>query len=468
MSVFVSAGTVFLTTYLCFNYSPPKNPTTGATGSVKITLGLFQSGALLTSLVSPTLTSGTSYCFPITPLSLPGINAGVGYIDFMATGVFALAGTPPSSMAVGTAPGGQIAGTNSDYKIACAGTAVTTSKWCCPGANLVKNGDFESAPVGNTKPATWPNITSQYAVGTSVGVGATLPGQYNVVTGAQASGISTQWSAEDHSTCNAASGHFMVINGRTTQTTGSKTIWKQTVAVTGGKEYRFCVYVKNLPQCTFDIRPQIDVKFSDPGNTPIANITSTAVNLPGGQPCRWQLIATSFVVPIGVTSLTIDILLDEQGLGDGNDLALDDISLQEKPQVPANYVLINISTHNIGNGKYTIRADYPPNLPQTSNCGYLWDVCELDANDNCIAANKVSNPPAWWTFPNPLYNDFNGYNGNNSNLNGPSPGVFMIGKRYRITFAAWCDCEGLRQSSWLLQYNAALKKPQVTQMEVHD
>ena len=423
---------------LCFNYSLPQIG--GAIGNVTISLGIYQNGALLTTLTSPTLTSGSSYCFNIDPLSIPGINTTLGAFDYVATGSFMIGNTTLPPKTVGVAPDGQLTGINNDYKIVCGPT------WCCPGQNLVRNGDFESGNVG---------VTSQYAFNTSTTSGATLPGQYNIVNGSQALSISPNWAVNDHTTCNANSGKFMAVNGKTTQATGSKSIiWKQTVSVIGGQEYRFCANVKNLPQCTFDIKPKIEVKFTgQPSNVVISGVAPTVVSVPSGSgnECSWQLVSASVVVPNGVNNLTIDILLDESGLGDGNDLALDDISLQQKSTINPNYLLVNIAMTNIGSGTYNVSATYP-SLPP--NYGYWWEVCEWNGS-SCVTGTTVSNPPQWWTYP--TSNNFQGYVGT-STLSGVNPGKFEIGKRYRIRFGAWADCVAWGESSWIFEYNVNLRK----------
>lgn len=432
---------------LCFNYTLPQNA--AGTGSVKITLSIYQGGALvpLTTISSNTLTTGSSYCFPITPLSIPGINTSLGYFDFVATAAFTLGGTALPSMSVGTVPFGQTVGINNDYKIVCDGPG-TTSQWCCPGPNLVKNGDFEA---GNS------DFTSSYHVNSALNPGATLPGEFNVVTGIQAAGISPNWIAADHGTCNPKAGKFMVINGKTTQPMGTKSvIWRETIPIKdGASEYQFCANVKNLPQCTFDIKPKIEVKFSS-GNTTLGTIGPIVVNVPSSaaDACIWQLISGTVNVPTGVTSLRIDILLAEDGPGDGNDLALDDISLQRKTPVPTPYVLpLNHHPFDVpgtDTTHYTIKVDYPPGLPSTSppNCGYSWEVCQITGPGGAIVAGTLqSNPSAWWTFPSSTFSDFQGYNGT-STLSplvppppgGANPGRFEYGKWYRITFTVACDC----------------------------
>lgn len=107
---------------VCFNYELPvaKDPAGNPiTGSVVITLGIYQNGALLTQLTSPTLTSGNSFCFNITPASIPGINMALGGFDFVATGAFAIGSTSLGHIKVGSAPDGTTPGRNNDYQIAC-------------------------------------------------------------------------------------------------------------------------------------------------------------------------------------------------------------------------------------------------------------------------------------------------------------------------------------------------------------
>jgi hypothetical protein len=102
---------------LCFDYSLPRSP--AGTGSVTISLDIYQYGVLLTTMVSPTLTSGSSYCFSIVPLSIPGIDPNAGGFDFVATGAFAIGNTMLAPLTVGTAPDGVRVGPNNDYEIRC-------------------------------------------------------------------------------------------------------------------------------------------------------------------------------------------------------------------------------------------------------------------------------------------------------------------------------------------------------------
>jgi hypothetical protein len=107
---------------VCFDYSLPTTKDKAGntiTGTVTITLDLYQNGVLAGSLNSGVLSSGTSYCFAITPALLAGLNASLGGFDFVATGHFAIGSTPLGTMLVGAAPDGVEAGQNNDYQIAC-------------------------------------------------------------------------------------------------------------------------------------------------------------------------------------------------------------------------------------------------------------------------------------------------------------------------------------------------------------
>lgn len=132
---------------VCFDYELPKTKDPKGniiTGSVTITLGIYQNGALLTQLTSPTLTSGSSYCFNIDPATIPGINPSLGGFDFVATGAFALGSTPLGHIKVGTPPDGITPGQNNDYQVACKTCAeikeeqdAYLSKHCAHKANLL-------------------------------------------------------------------------------------------------------------------------------------------------------------------------------------------------------------------------------------------------------------------------------------------------------------------------------------------
>ncbi|GEQ86603.1 hypothetical protein ULMS_21110 [Patiriisocius marinistellae] len=181
--------------------------------------------------------------------------------------------------------------------------------YCCDESeNLMTNGNFE---FGNT------GFTSSYSQN-----GATLPGQYDVTDSASAFGA----NITDHSFCEdpiayATNDKFLLVNGKTTQPAGTVSeIYRKSLNLDENKEYRFCANFKNMPQCTFDILPEIEIVTT-------TGFSQTAViDVDPTDPCAWQSVSFCFT---GGEDMDFRILLKEDGLGDGNDLAIDDIAVSE-------------------------------------------------------------------------------------------------------------------------------------------
>lgn len=411
---------------LCFTYTLPKQGS--VTGSVTIILRIYQNGVLVATLTSPTLTSGTSYCFNIDPLTMSGINTSLYGLDFTATGAFAIGSTSLPSLLVGIPPQGQVTGLNNDYQLYC-------DRQCCPGKNAIKNGSFEQ---GNT------SFMSMYSYEPTVALNSVGPGEYSILTSAQALSVSPTWNPA----C-PAYGHHLVVNGLTAQS-GSRLVWRQNITIQRGRTYRFCADFKNLPQCAFDIKPKVSVLFSTPGfdvNNVVINVGSTG--------CAWQQISQNVLVPgTGSMTLSVEIWLDETGIGDGNDLAIDNIAMIAIPQVPVSDVVFSVVYQNVTSTTFNLAAT--PATPLGSGCGFFWQVEELNAGDSVVPGTQVVNPAAWW--PLVPTNTFNGYNGT-STLVGTSPGVFQLNKKYRIIYGRWCPCASWNAYAVILDplNNAAIR-----------
>lgn len=110
---------------ICIDYTLPTS--NNNTGTTNITLDIYQNGVKVTTLNSPTLSSGTSYCFAIDPSSL-GLNTALGGFDYAITGTFSLSGFALAPLIVGSPPNGQIPNANNDYMIMCAVANVYYSK----------------------------------------------------------------------------------------------------------------------------------------------------------------------------------------------------------------------------------------------------------------------------------------------------------------------------------------------------
>lgn len=323
------------------------------------------------------------------------------------------------------------------------------SKFCCPGQNLVVNGDFEGGNVGVN--------TLDYSYNSSVAIGATLPGQYNIVNGGEATTINKCWVAQDPSTCTNTSGKFLAVNGRTCG--GKKVVWEQSFTVNDWTCYEFCASVKNLKkcECDFDVIPNIEVQFS----MPVGNITQIVNATPGA--CGWIDIKKQICLWGYGSSLTIKILLDESIPGDGNDLGLDNIALIAIPNCPP--PIFSITTGPFFPTYYNITAT---NTPTTACPATYWEVCEYNGS-SCITVpmSTVTNPPAWWFAST----NFPGYNGITpyipQPLLGMPQGQFAYGKLYRITLGTWGDCNGWGASIQYVGYSLRTQKMKIfTEEEV--
>jgi hypothetical protein len=394
---------------ICFNYTLPQS--NGQTGTAQINLNLYQNGALLQTIPGPVLSSGSSYCFTVNPTAIPGINDNLAGYDFSATANFTINGFILAPITTGNPPTGQVAGQNNDVSIYCIDQ-------CCPGRNLVKNPGFE---LGNQ------SFTSAYTYTPIIAAGTVTTGRYNTMTSAQGLVVSPTWNVN----C-LNNGRHLYINGATGQSTPPKLVWRQTMTVSPGKFYKFCFDAKNLPQCGFDVKPRLNVTFSIPG----FDLANQLIDVPAGV-CNWKTIGQVISVPAGTTSVTIDITLNEQPVGDGNDLALDNMALVEIAQVPQAEVLFNVNFINVTATTFGLSAT-PVAWPVPSGCGYYWEVeAVMGANNTIVAGTAVYNPSQWWgLYPN----TFPGYNGTNV-LVGNNPGVFDITKKYRIVYGRWCECQ---------------------------
>jgi hypothetical protein len=277
---------------------------------------------------------------------------------------------------------------------------------CCDGDNLIPNGSFEAGNVG---------FGSSYTFQPTIAPNSIIPGQYGVITPAEANTVSSQWNLLNHTNC-SGSGRFMAINGRTMQSGGSVVYEQQNIQVNEESEYVFCAYYQHLPQCAFDVfKPgNIHIEWQGAIAEPLECETDEDL-------CGWTKIAFELTPTAG--AISFQIVLDETGIGDGNDFALDDLSLVEKQIMDPTWAQFNYSTNIIGGGLYNINAtaifsSLPPGFDVT------WRAVEV----NCGPFTEIPGTSQSWNGP--LYStDFPGY----CCASGSStPGVFEFNKCYRI------------------------------------
>ncbi|QVY65018.1 T9SS type A sorting domain-containing protein [Polaribacter sp. Q13] len=274
-----------------------------------ISLDIYQSNSVVATNITPTIVSGT-YTFDVPATTFPNQTAGTCY-DLVAKLTFQLPDlngnlqtvTQYSSNPVGGVQDGEISGINNDVCFC----DNSQGAYCCEAENLVDNANFEA---GNT------GFTSDYSQ-----TATTFPGEYNVTNTAANFGT----TVTDHSFCAdpvtyASNNKYLLVNGKTQQATSS-TVWEQTLTgLEKGKTYKVCANFKNMPQCTFDILPEVTLEAG-------SSNTMFTVNMNPLDACAWQNETINFTATSNTE--TIKIILNETANGDGNDLAIDDIYVGE-------------------------------------------------------------------------------------------------------------------------------------------
>ena len=311
------------------------------------------------------------------------------------------------------------------------------STFCCPGHNLIRNGSFED---GNT------GFTSEYMYQSNVSANSVVPGQYGVMNGGQAATISPNWSSiQALPTCSNSVGNFLIVNGEngggsnpaplSNSIPPTKIIWEQTLNVKDWQGYKFCFRAKRLDQCGFNITPKIDVLFS----MPVGNISETITASTGA--CDWQEITTGFNLWGYGNVLNIKIVLDQSEFGDGNDIAIDDITLiqlERCPAASANFEIATSTPHPTNSNAFIVTASADIVAPCEA---VWWSVCKVDlATLDCDAETSLSE-----IWENAVTN-FPGYVGTNAPI-GTDPGVFEFGSLYKVTRGTWGSCNSWQASS---------------------
>jgi len=254
--------------------------------------------------------------------------------------------------------------------------------FCCGRAeNLVINGHFE---YGNA------NFDSSYAYDSDV-----LPGQYDVTSDP----TDFETTVTDHSYCESplyypTNDKYLLVNGLTNQPAGSQSvIWQQKFYTLKGRRYRFCANFRNLKQCTHDVLPVVTVQVS-------SGFSQTAtIDTDQDDSCDWQQV--SFCFSAG-SYVSVKILLKESSLGDGNDLAIDDVSVQElgDPQLTTT-VQYQYGTNDVLGSLNTI-STMDDMLPEECGGFYYWFVLTVQSYSGGVVTIDWSAPGGWGNSVNSI------------------------------------------------------------------
>jgi hypothetical protein len=310
----------------------------------------------------------------------------------------------------------------------CSMTPSSEGAYCCDGENLVENGNFEAGNSG---------FFSSYLASSTVN-----PGEYDVTSSGSAFGA----TITDHSFCEDPvlypnNDMYMVVNGKTQQPSPNSVIWAQAISgLEEGEEYKFCANFKNMPQCTFDILPNIAMV--GPGGAIVNQVINTGSGL-----CAWQNMELTFTA--GSTTETVAIYLYETGNGDGNDVAIDDIAVF-KIQNPD----LSITVQHQGNPQVITASintiDPSDDEIHGEDCDYFWFVAEVISYPPPVIdwstfafGNQTGTPPGSGNNPWQLTTTFPGYGFNTNTL-------YMVGM-----YTPACDCYG-EGFTYQLTYNNRL------------
>jgi len=319
----------------------------------------------------------------------------------------------------------------------------------CPNVtNLITNGDFENGATGFTSKFELAKPNSQYFV----------PGMYTITNQAGATSLCQNWYNGSCARAGSTNGNFLIVNGQTGQT-GVRTVWNQEIKFETGKDYKLCMTLRNLPQCCFNVNPKVTITYFDGIKRQTLGPIDVTVSSCPGQKVTFNISIPQNASPTINSNISID--LDQSGLGDGNDLAIDDISLIKLNPFSSTattfFIYPNTPTfYNSTDYSVSVSLNSTPSLPAGS--GIWWRVAELDQNNNEIPNTIVENPNSnWWNIPC----NFPGYNGT-STVNGTSPGIFKTHKTYRIHFGTWGDCFSWTSASYTLRIDPASRKAILT------
>ena len=366
-----------------------------ATGEIHLTL--YKGVVAVVSLpASPVLNdkTGTRYCFPIDPANIPGLNPG-GF-DFVATAVFSFG----TSATVGTVPTGIIPGPNNDYndpRICPEDPPKPKDCGCCPGENLVKDGDFEQFGGEIGSEYKWAQECSKL-----------FPGTYSVGHVDKIGQCCSNWILPKE--CKGTKNFYenvLIVNGQTNQPAGSTAvIWEQQIVLPSdagleGADYRLCFRYLPLPQCCFDIQAKPYILVNG-GRIPLTDDCDEDTG------CG-HLFAATFH---GAGTVSVQIVLPEDGKGDGNDLLIDNISIVKIVPVPANLLTFSPDAENVVNGMFDVTSVIAPGLAST--CTWDWELYRGHAPDvmdpalfTLVQPSTQSNQPTS-TFTGVPINDGNG------------------------------------------------------------
>lgn len=100
---------------ICIDYTLPN----GSNANLDLVLEIIQNGTTVHTLNSPTLSSGSTYCFNLTAADTSGLDGTLPGFDFKVTGYPAIGAFNLTPQIIGNSSSGHLPGNNNDYSFAC-------------------------------------------------------------------------------------------------------------------------------------------------------------------------------------------------------------------------------------------------------------------------------------------------------------------------------------------------------------
>lgn len=326
---------------------------------------------------------------------LPSPNAvNGGWIDATNTAnLLPLAAGSSSQYGLPTVIAGDYCGSNPGGNTVACG--------CCPGKELVKNGDFEQGS----------EIGSEYHQAELVDL---VPGTYSVGDLENIEKACSNWKVPEGCK-DAFYGNVLFVNGQTNQPADSTSvIWEQTIDLKDNS-YRICFHYLPLPQCCFNVqaKPFILVNGRPLRPTDICDEDTGC----------GHLYSATFT---GGGTVNLQIVLPEGVSGDGNDLLIDNISMVKIVPVPSAVVDFDYSAAGTGGTKDVTLTANSPSLTSPAYTWWweMWDT--TDPNNPVLLQTVLGNP------------------GNVTTVT--FPGLMMKPKTYLFKLKAESDCESMAGS----------------------
>jgi hypothetical protein len=100
---------------ICIDYTLPN----GNSPALDLELEIIQNGVTVNTLSSPTLVSGSTYCFNLTTADTVGLDGSLAGFDYKITGYPSLGGFNLTPQIIGSSAAGYLPGANNDYILDC-------------------------------------------------------------------------------------------------------------------------------------------------------------------------------------------------------------------------------------------------------------------------------------------------------------------------------------------------------------